>query len=75
MKKLGLQNAKDLSALIRWNEHFGIKFLRISSEMFPFASHDTYGYELEYAGEALRNAGRLVAKWGHRVSMHPGQVS
>ena len=28
--------------------------MRISSEMFPFASHDKYGYTLEYAEKELK---------------------
>ncbi|KAJ2896067.1 UV-damage endonuclease [Zalerion maritima] len=75
VKSLGLKNAEDLAKLIRWNEEFGIRFLRISSEMFPFASHETYGYSLDFAGHVLREAGRLVARWGHRISAHPGQYT
>lgn len=28
--------------------------MRISSELFPFASHDKYGYGLEYAAAELK---------------------
>ena len=31
-----------------------IRFMRISSELFPFASHDKYGYDLEYAATELK---------------------
>lgn len=31
-----------------------IRFMRISSEMFPFASHGIYGYDLDYAAEELK---------------------
>jgi hypothetical protein len=31
-----------------------IKFLRVSSEMFPFASHAKYGYKLDYAASELK---------------------
>lgn len=61
--------------LIRWNEKYGIKFLRISSEMFPFASHEKYGYTLEFAEEPLKEAGRVAMEMGHRLTTHPGQVS
>ena len=53
-KELGRQNARDLSKLIQWNEENKIQFLRVSSEMFPFASHAEWGYELEYAKEELK---------------------
>lgn len=47
----------------------------MSSEMFPFASHEKYGYSLEYADKELKEAGDLAKKYGHRLTMHPGQVS
>ncbi|RZK73510.1 MAG: hypothetical protein EOO85_17185 [Pedobacter sp.] len=52
-----------------------IRFLRLSSEMFPFASHAKYGYDLSFAAEGLKAAGDLAKKYGHRITMHPGQVS
>ncbi|KAI0719762.1 UV-endonuclease UvdE-domain-containing protein [Cerioporus squamosus] len=74
-KELGRKNAEDLSRLIQWNEDNGIKFLRMSSEMFPFASHEKYGYTLEYAEKELKAAGDLAKKYGHRLTTHPGQFT
>ncbi|KAI0064003.1 UV-endonuclease UvdE [Artomyces pyxidatus] len=74
-KNLGLQNANDLCKLIQWNEDNQIKFLRISSEMFPFASHATYGYDLDYASAELKVAGDLAKSLGHRMTLHPGQFT
>jgi UV DNA damage endonuclease len=42
--------------------------------MFPFASHAKYGYDLSFADEGLKAAGDLANKYGHRITMHPGQV-
>ena len=47
----------------------------MSSEMFPFASHAKYGYDLEFADKELKEAGELAKKYGHRLTLHPGQVS
>lgn len=74
VESLGLANALDLSKMIRWNEKYEIKFLRISSEMFPFASHEKYGYSLDFAAEPLKEAGELAMGFGHRLTTHPGQV-
>lgn len=49
--------------------------MRMSSEMFPFASHAKYGYDLAFAAEGLKAAGDLAKKYGHRLTMHPGQAS
>lgn len=76
VEALGLANAKDISKMLRWNDKYGIKFMRLSSEMFPFASHDVYGYKLApFASEALGEAGRVAAELGHRLTTHPGQFT
>lgn len=49
--------------------------MRLSSEMFPFASHIDYGYNLSFASEVLEEAGKVIAELGHRVSTHPGQFT
>lgn len=75
VQALGLANARDIVKMLRWNEKYGIKFMRLSSEMFPFASHEVYGYKLApFASEVLAEAGRVAAELGHRLTMHPGQV-
>lgn len=76
VEALGVANARDIVKMLRWNDRFGIKFLRLSSEMFPFASHDVYGYKLApFASEALAAAGRVAAELGHRLTTHPGQFT
>ena len=76
VEALGLANAKDIPKMLRWNDRYNIKFLRLSSEMFPFASHDIYGYKLApFASEALAEAGRVAAELGHRLTTHPGQFT
>ncbi|KAJ5690799.1 hypothetical protein N7462_005191 [Penicillium macrosclerotiorum] len=76
VESLGLANARDLVKLIRWNDKYGIKFMRLSSEMFPFASHKEFGYKLApFASDVLADAGLVIAELGHRVSVHPGQFT
>ena len=44
--------------------------------MFPFASHEEYGYKLApFAAEALAAAGKVIGELGHRVTTHPGQFT
>lgn len=75
VENLGLANARDVIKMLKWNEKYGIKFLRLSSEMFPFASHIEHGYKLEpFAAETLAEVGKVAAKFGHRLTTHPGQV-
>ncbi|TKY87365.1 hypothetical protein EX895_004042 [Sporisorium graminicola] len=75
IKELGRLNARDMIPMILWNEENNIKFMRLSSEVFPFASHEKYGYSLKYAEKELRAAGDLAKKLGHRITMHPGQFT
>jgi UV DNA damage endonuclease len=76
VEELGLANARDIAKMVRWNDRYGIKFMRLSSEMFPFASHEEYGYKLApFAAETLAEAGKVVAELGHRVTTHPGQFT
>lgn len=75
VRELGLANARDIVKMLRWNEKYAIKFMRLSSEMFPFASHHEHGYRLApFASEVLAEAGKVAAELGHRLTMHPGQV-
>ncbi|KAF2741030.1 UV-endonuclease UvdE [Polyplosphaeria fusca] len=76
VEALGLANARDIIKMVRWNDKFGIKFMRLSSEMFPFASHDEYGYKLApFAADTLEGVGKVIAELGHRVTTHPGQFT
>ncbi|KAF9698135.1 hypothetical protein EKO04_003436 [Ascochyta lentis] len=76
VEELGLANVRDISKMVRWNDKYGIKFMRLSSEIFPFASHEEYGYKLEpFAADALAEAGKVIAELGHRVTTHPGQFT
>ncbi|EKM57154.1 uncharacterized protein PHACADRAFT_55137, partial [Phanerochaete carnosa HHB-10118-sp] len=72
---LGLRNVRDLAALVAWNEANGIRFMRLSSEMFPFASHAVWGYDLAYARDDLAAVGALARRLGHRLTAHPGQFT
>jgi UV DNA damage endonuclease len=76
VEEIGLANARDIIKMVRWNDRYGIKFMRLSSEIFPFASHDEYGYKLApFAADTLVEAGKVIAELGHRVTTHPGQFT
>jgi len=76
VEELGLANARDVAKMVLWNDKYGIKFMRLSSEMFPFASHEEYGYKLApFAAETLQEVGKVIGKLGHRVTTHPGQFT
>ncbi|KAM5501355.1 hypothetical protein McaMca56_002096 [Microsporum canis] len=77
VQQLGLANTRDLVTLTRWNTRYKIHFMRISSEMFPFASHSEYGYMYKLsplASEALAEVGCVAVERNHHLTVYPGQV-
>ncbi|KAI7899362.1 UV-endonuclease UvdE-domain-containing protein [Cokeromyces recurvatus] len=75
VKELALANVADLLTMIQWNEDNKIRFMRMSSEMFPFASHEKAGYDIDFAKDELAKVGALVKKYNHRLTTHPGQYN
>lgn len=69
-----LQNVADLERIIDWNEANGIKFYRMSSDMFPWATE--YKFEQlkdwESISIILKRCGDKANKYGQRLTFHPG---
>ena len=71
-------NLQDLLQILAWNEAKGIRFMRLSSEMFPFMSHDELGYTLaelpnaHRVQELLTEIGNFATTHAHRLTYHPG---
>ena len=74
VSELALQNVIDLNHIIKWNEQHNIKFFRMSSEIFPWASE--YKWEdlpdIKMIKVWLENAGLLAEEYGQRLTSHPG---
>ncbi len=75
--RLGVDNSVTLCRIIEWNNRFGVKVYRMSSDMFPWASE--YRFEdlpdwLEIRSN-LERAGKLARDGGQRLSFHPGQFN
>ena len=71
-----IQNVVDLSKIIDWNEQNNIKFFRLSSEMFPWASEYYQDWDsvphIDFIKMWLENAGLKAKEYGHRITSHPG---
>jgi UV DNA damage endonuclease len=71
---ISLANARDLLAILQWNEQHGIRLFRLGSELFPRWNH----YELadlpdiDAIAAHLRAAGDFARAHGHRITTHPG---
>ncbi len=72
--KLALQNCQDLKKILEWNEKNGVRFFRMSSEIFPWASEyyfdDLPDWKAIHA--TLRDIGDFATKAQHRLTFHPG---
>ncbi|KAJ7282778.1 UV-endonuclease UvdE-domain-containing protein [Mycena rebaudengoi] len=75
LKDLGRKNTEDLLKMIEWNENNNIRFLCISTDLFPYASHAVHGYSLDYCAPLLARVGELANRLGHRLTAHPGQYT
>ena len=72
--ELAMQNIKDLKKILEWNEENGIKFYRMSSDVFPWMSEYEFKdlpdyHEICYL---LDTAGEYATLNGHRLTFHPG---
>ena len=75
-KEYALKNIADVSKLIEWNAANSIDHLRLSSDMFPhFTDAETTPYSMDFAKQALHEAGECARKHNHRITMHPGQFN
>ena len=74
--ELVMKNVADLYSIIQWNEDNGIKFFRMSSEIFPWASEYYQDWDnfpnIKFIQSILRESGDLATQYGHRLTAHPG---
>lgn len=73
--QLAKQNLQDLAVILKWNYENNIFLYRMSSEIFPFATHPDYyqRYNLAQFESLLKNIGILAKKYNQRLTFHPGQ--
>ena len=71
---LVLQNVADLERIIDWNEQNGIKFYRMSSDMFPWATEYEFTQLKDWKAIStiLQKCGDKANKYGQRLTFHPG---
>ena len=72
--ELALQNVLDLEKILKWNENNDIKFYRMSSDIFPWASEYEFGDlpDIRTIRKVLARVGLYAVNNGHRLTFHPG---
>lgn len=80
-REMALRNIDDLKKIILYNEENGIRFFRITSNLFPHMENPliskelTEHYNLDFAREKLAEVGQIARELGHRLTFHPGQYA
>ena len=72
--ELGLQNARDLFHILRWNNENGINLFRLSSAFFPWSSEYEFDELPQYhrIKTLLAGCGNYTKSVRMRVNSHPG---
>ena len=71
-----LKNLEDLLSMIDWNEAYGIKVFRLSSEMFMHKTNPKVpDYDYDFAIPLLKQIGQKARDYNHRLTFHPGQFN
>jgi UV DNA damage endonuclease len=72
--ELALANCQDLIKILQWNEAREIRFFRISSDLFPWASEYNLSDLPDFAQicDVLQETGDYIEDHGHRITSHPG---
>lgn len=72
--ELALLNVNDLIKILKWNVQNGVNFFRISSDIFPWASHYRLSDLPQYLEikDALLVAGSYAKENNLRITAHPG---
>ncbi len=72
--ELVLQNCKDLLKILEWNHQNDIRFFRLSSNLFPWASEYQLSElpDFEDISEKLYEAGLFASENDIRITSHPG---
>jgi UV DNA damage endonuclease len=75
--ELAHKNLDDLVTILKWNHLKKIYNYRMSSDMFPFSSHQDYylSYDWEQFRPKLRRIGKIAKKYSIRLNFHPGQFN
>ena len=70
------QNLQSIHDMIRWNAEHEVHFLRVSSDVIPFATKPEFPFDWAEAYDWLfKDIRREVKRTGQRVTAHPGQYT
>ncbi len=69
-----MENIRDLKIILEYNEKLGVRFFRITSNLFPhYGNPKISNYSIDFADDLLRDIGEYARRMNHRLTFHPGQ--
>lgn len=77
ISKLSLENVLDLEKIVHWNEKVGLKYYRISSNIFPWMSEYRFEDLPDWSKiqRVLKRIGDFVTKVNQRLEFHPSHFT
>ncbi len=74
VSELSLKNVKDLKTIVKWNNEFGIKLFRLSSQIFPWMEEYEFSDLKDYSeiSDLMLEVGEIATNNNQRLTMHPG---
>jgi len=74
VSEIALQNVKDLKTYVQWNNEFGVKLFRVSSQVFPWMTFYKLNELKDYNEicERMLEIGQIATDHNQRLTMHPG---
>jgi len=73
-QEYALQNIADIIKIAKWNYDHNIFHLRLSSDILPhYTNPNVTSYDLSFAMDAFRDAGKALRHYKQRATFHPGQ--
>lgn len=75
LQKLALANLQEILSVLEWNESKGIKFFRLSSNIFPHMGNGEFKEpyfhgDIKFATDILSKIGEYARRHGHRITFH-----
>lgn len=77
LMEISLKNINDLYKILEYNESWGCRFFRVTSNLFPHMGNPRlpFSYNVEFARPNLERVGKYAREHGHRLTAHPGQFA
>lgn len=77
LRRLSSENVEDLAKILEYNDSWGCRFFRITSNLFPHMGNPKLpaDYNFDFLRPRLAQIGKYARDHRMRITMHPGQFA